>query len=58
MLETTFNKVIGRKAWNFIKETPAPASSWKAFKNTFFYKVLPVAASGKGSEGATLVKIF
>ena len=31
-----------------LKKTPAPAPSCETFKRTFFYKTLPVAASGRG----------
>ena len=48
VLESTFNKFIDLKACDFVKKTPAPASSCETVKNTFFYKILLVAASGKG----------
>ena len=36
VLESTFNKFIGFKACNFIKKSPAIASSCETFRKTFF----------------------
>ena len=49
VLESLFKKVAGLKAYSFIKkETPAKVFSCKfyeIFKDTFFYRTPPVAAS-------------
>ena len=48
-----FNKVAGLKAWNFIKKRCFPTEVFSCkiceiFKDTFFYRTPPVAASGNG----------
>ena len=48
MLESLFEKFGGLKAFNFIYETPTQVFSceiWEIFKNNFFYRTPPEAAS-------------
>ena len=51
MLESLFNRVEGLKDCNFIEEAPTQVFSCEIseiFKNNFFYRMSPLAASGRG----------
>ena len=48
VLESLFNKVAGSRLWHKY----FPVNFEKFFKNTFFYRTHPVAASGIGNYPA------
>ena len=51
MQESLFNEAASLKAGALLKEAPTEVFSCdicENFKNTFFYRALPVAASGNG----------
>ena len=56
MLESLFNKVVGFQACNFIKKRLAqmfPCEACEIFKNRFFYRATPKAASVRYSLSVT-----
>ena len=62
MLECLFKKVIDLKACNFIKKRLQrkcfPVKFCKFSRTIFFYRIPPVAASGRESEGTSIARIL